>query len=291
MTLQANLKDPQALVIEDHQRHAQLARYHLEDVGFEVVVAFNLIQASHEVRRMLDPNSCYRHTLILVDLKGVQPGRPDLEGSNWVAVLAREMQFQRLYPASIVAITGDPTRARVMEAIAAGCHDRVLAKPITEQNALWLRGLAFQKPKIPHSDVPPEQLCMIEAFQSMSARSLEPIFNHPVNWTPDDAYLLLQRLTLFPPLRPEASDDSRRMETLLHSLHGVSAARELLRGVAEQLTVQGMIHGEILNKFIDGYKRREIVKDFVVRSLYDDSHIYNCIKELPARVAECLKAY
>ena len=239
---------------------------------------------------MLDPAARFRHTLILVDLKGVQPGRPDLEGSNWVAVLVREMQLERLHPAYIVAITSELTQEREKEALAAGCR-KVLAKPLLEEDALWLRGLTFQKPPIPHADVSPGELRMIEAFQTMSARTLEPIFNHPVSWTTDDAYLLLLRLTLYPRQRPETPEDTRRTETLLHSLYGAPAARELLRDVAAQLTAQGTIHGEILNMFIDGLKRREIVNNFVLRGLYDDSHIYNCIKDLPSRVAERLKPY
>jgi CheY-like chemotaxis protein len=282
--------DPQALVIEDCERHAVVARCHLEDVGFEVVIVPDLIQASHAARRMLDPAARFRHTLILVDLKGVQPGRPDLEGTNWVAVLVREMQLKRLSPAYIVAITDELTREREKEALAAGCY-RVLAKPMTEEDALWLRGLAFQEPQIPHADVSPGELRMIEALQTMSARALEPIFNHPINLTTDDVYLLLRCLTLYPELRSEAPEDERRTETLLHSLHGEPAARELLRGVARQLTAQGIIHGEVLNMFLEGLKRREIVKNFVLRNLYDDSHIYNCIRELPWRVAEGLKPY
>jgi CheY-like chemotaxis protein len=290
MTSQSNYMDPQALVIEDHQRHAAVARYNLEDVGFEVVVVSDLIQASHTARRMLDPTVPFRHTLILVDLKGVQPGRPDLEGSNWVAVLVREMQLKRLYPAYIVAITDDLTSAREKEALAAGCH-KVLAKPLLVEDALRLRELALQEPPIPHSNVSPGELHMIEAFQTMSARTMESIFNHPMNLTTDDAYLLLRCLTLYPEQRRAAPEDAHRTETLVHSLHGEPAARELLRRVAAKLTAQSIIHGEILNMFIDGLKRREIVKSFVHRGLYDDSHIYNCIKDLPSRVAEGLKLH
>lgn len=291
MLCAVNAASPQILLIEDQPWHVELAQIYLETVGFEVVVAEDLAHASVEVRRMLDPREPYRHTLILVDFKGVYPSRPDLEGPNWVAVVVREMQQQQLYPAHIVAISGDLTDERILEARVAGCNERVLEKPLTDDDALWLRSLVMQPPKIPHADASPEERRLIQAFQSTSARSLRAVFEPSVVWTADDAYLVLRRLTPYPSQRPAAPRDDERTEVLLRALGGPTAARDLLRKLSELLKESGTIHGEILEQFLSGRARREIVKHYVRENLYDDSHIYNSIKGLPARLYDRLKAF
>jgi CheY-like chemotaxis protein len=282
---------PQALVIEDFPRHADVARFHLENVGFEVIVAENLMQASLYVRDMLDPRRHPQPTLLLVDFKGVQPDHPELEGPNWVAVIVREMQQHLLYPAVIVAISGELTQERTTEARVAGCHERVLIKPICDKDALWLRSLVMQPATIPHADASPWERSMIQAFQTASARSLQKIFENSVSWTPNDAYLLLRRLTPYPSRKTAFVQNDERAETLVRVLGGPNAARQMLQNIAEHMKSRSAVHAEILIKFLEGWERREIVKDFVLRGLYDDSHIYNCIKELPSRIYERLKAH
>lgn len=282
---------PRILLIEDRAEQASHAQYHLEAVGFEVVIVENVTQASREIRWMLDPHREYRRTLILIDFKGVHPSRPDLEGPNWVAVVVREMQQQQLYPAPIVAISSYLNDERKLEARVAGCHECVLEKPFTDEHALWLRKLVMEPPTIPHANASPEELSLIRAFQSTSARSLQSIFEPSVVWTADDAYLVLRCLTPYPSQRAEGPQDQERTEKLLHVLGGASAARELLHRLVDLLKENGEIHGEVLGQFLSGRKRREIVKHFVDQRLYDDSHIYNSIKYLPKRLYERLKAF
>ncbi|HEY0606717.1 MAG TPA: response regulator [Herpetosiphonaceae bacterium] len=277
------------MLIEDRAEQASHAQYFLEAVGFEVVIAENITQASLEIEWMLDPQREYRRTLILIDFKGVHPSRPDLEGPNWVAVIARKMQLRQLYPAPIVAISSYLDEERKLEARVAGCHHRVLEKPFTDEHAIWLRQLVMEPPTIPHANASPEEQLLIRAFQSTSARSLQSIFEPSIVWTAADAYLVLRHLTLYPSQRPEAPRDQEQTERLLHVLGGVSAARELLQNLADLLKENGEIHGEILAQFLAGRKRREIVKFY--EDLYDDSHIYNSIKELPARLYKRLKAF
>lgn len=283
--------NPRILLIEDHAMHACQAQRFLEAVGFEVVIVENVALASQAIRWMLDPQREPRRTLILVDLIGVQPRRPDLEGTNWVAVIVREMQRRQLYPAPIVAISGDLNNERKLEAQVAGCHEKVLAKPFNDENALWLRQLVMEPPTIPHANASPEELRAIAAFQSTSARSLQSILEPSVVWIADDAYLVLRCFTPYPVQRPEGPHDQERTEALLHVLGGVSAARELLHKLADLLKENGEIHGEILALFLDGRKRRQIVKHFVDLDLYEDSHVYNSIKDLPTRLYDRLRAF
>lgn len=283
--------NPRLLLIEDHAMQACIAQGFLEAVGFEVVIVGNVAQASREIRWMLDPQREYRRTLILVDLKGVYPGRPDLEGTNWVAVIVREMQRRQLYPAPIVAISGDLNDERKLEAQVAGCHQEVLAKPFTDEKAMWLRRLVMEPPTIPHANASPEELRVIAAFQSTSARSLQSILEPAVVWIADDAYLVLRCFTPYPVQRPEGPHDQERTEALLQVLGGVAAARELLHKLADLLKENGEIHGEILALFLAGRKRRQVVKHFVDLDLYDDSHVYNSINDLPTRLYDRLKAF
>ncbi|HEY0738669.1 MAG TPA: response regulator [Herpetosiphonaceae bacterium] len=277
------------MLIEDRAEQASYAQYLLEAVGFEVVIAENIAQASLEIDWMLDPQREYRRTLILIDFKGVHPSRPDLEGPNWVAVVARKMQEHQLYPAPIVAISSYLTEERKLEARVAGCHQCVLEKPFSDEHAIWLRQLVMEPPTIPHANASPEEQLLIRAFQSTSARSLQSIFEPSVVWTAANAYLMLRRLTTYPAQRPEVPRDQELTERLLHVLGGVSAARELLQSVADLLKENGEIHGEILAQFLAGRKRREIVKFY--EDIYDDSHIYNSIKSLPARLYQRLKTF
>jgi CheY-like chemotaxis protein len=288
MSTASHTRQPQALVVEDHAEEAELARFQLEIVGFEVLTVTNLRQALQQARRMLHPEQPYRRTLLLVDCKGVQPHRPDLEGPNWVAVVAQEMQQRRLHPAPIVAISGDLTEERELEARVAGCHERVLQKPLTDDDALWLRRLVMQPAVMPHAGATPEEQRMLRAFQSSSTRALHALLEYPMTWTADDAYLLLRHLTAYPEQRDDAPDDWERTEVLLRCLGGSTSARELLRNIANHLATNS-VSGEILAQFLDGWQRREIVKHFVRRGLYDDSHIYNCIRDLPLRLCERLK--
>lgn len=287
----SNTLSPRILLIEDRVEQACFAQYFLEAVGFEVVIVEDVARASQEIRWMLDPHQDYRHTLILIDFKGVHPSRPDLEGPNWVAVVVQKMQQGQLYPAPIVAISSYLNDERILEARVAGCHERVLEKPLTDDHALWLRRLVMEPPTIPHANASPEEQRLIRAFQSTSARSLQTIFEPSVVWTADDAYLVLRRLTPYPSQRAEAPRDGERTEELLHVLGGASAARELLYKLVDLLKDSGTIHGEILAQFLAGRARREIVKHYVDLRLYDDSHIYNSIKELPARLYGRLKAF
>ena len=287
----SNMLSPRILLIEDRAEQASHAQFFLEAEGFEVVTAEDVTQASQEIRWMLDPHQDYRNTVILIDFKGVHPRRPDLEGPNWVAVIVREMQQRQLYPAPIVAISSYLTPERILEARVAGCHEEVLEKPFTDEHAAWLRELVMQPPTIPHANASPKEQLLIRAFQSTSARSLQASLEPSVVWTPDDAYLVLRCLTPYPKQRPPQPRDQERTDELLDVLGGVLAARELLHKIADLLKENGMIHGEILTQFLAGRKRVEIVRHFVVQDLYDASHIYNSIKELPVRLYERLKAF
>lgn len=279
---------PQALIVEDLPQHADLARQHLESVGFEVSIAHTLIQASHHTYRMLDAQQPYRPTLILVDFGGVQPGRPELEGPNWVAVVVRDIQQHKLHPAAIVAISGDLNPERVKEAYVAGCSNRVLEKPLSNHDALWLRQLVTQVPPIPHADASPQEQAIIQAFQTASARSVQAILARSVNWTPDDVYLVLRHLTPYPPQQVEPADDGH-IEQLLARLGGPGRARELLQSIANQMSAR--VYGEILAMFLNGWERRDIVSHFQQQQLYDRSHIYHCINDLPAKICDRLKVH
>jgi hypothetical protein len=137
---------------------------------------------------------------------------------------------------------------------------------------------------------------VIEVLQAVAQRVLYVVQAAQTRiWTPEEVAVVLRWLTPYPAQSGSARQSTPDTETvikiqqLLRALGGVRSARQRLDSIAEQWQARYPLHGEILRLFLDGWERREIVRHFVDRRLYEDSRIYHCIKELPRRICDQLR--
>jgi CheY-like chemotaxis protein len=134
----------QALIIEDKNADAFIARQCLTDCGFQhIVVAPSALRGVEYARTMLGSAQPAVPTLILLDMLLPHPSHPALEGRTVAATLTSEMEAGSLHPAHIVAITSEPTPDREKQAYIAGCNT-FLSKPMTYEIAEQLRILTQQ---------------------------------------------------------------------------------------------------------------------------------------------------
>jgi hypothetical protein len=119
---------------------------------------------------------------------------------------------------------------------------------------------------------------MLIAVQAAQARS----------WTADEVALILRWLTPYPGQEISIAE-ARRAETLLRELGGPQEAQQRLEQIAEHWQERYPLHSEILQKFLAGWERRQIVRHVVAQGFYEDSRIYACIKELPYRISRYLR--
>jgi CheY-like chemotaxis protein len=264
----------------------------LVSVGFTVVVVRSLLAGYAQIRRLLAPTQSSKPTLVLVDVLGFDLGFPEFPGLLLAAVLARHIRLGTLRPAWLVGIVPSHAPEDDTEAVAAGCQ-HVLRLPLTPDALVLLRSLAEKPAPIPHQDASPDAIRAIEALQRVAYRVLRAVQVAQARaWTPQEVALILRWLTPYPARSGAAqqatsrADEIAQIKTLLRGLGGPRAARQRLEAIATQWQTRYPLHSAILRKFLEGWERREIVRYFVDRGLYEDSRIYYCIKDLPRRICD-----
>ncbi|HEX6290379.1 MAG TPA: response regulator [Herpetosiphonaceae bacterium] len=285
---QSERLQPRVLLIEDNPQQIVLERHTLESVGFEVSVASSAVEGVEYAMSLLDLSRPAHPTVIVLDLVLPDLILQSMEGSVLAAALLGRMLDGMIHPATIVALTGELTKERKEAALFAGCS-MVLTKPLLREHAEELFKIAHEPPVLPNIKVSSYKAQGFRVFRSFAEKTLNDLRNrHPLTlWSPEDAHLVLSSITPFP---PPSDVDQGRAGALLYALGGQAAAREELQRCATQMEKSYGLHSEILQKFLDGWERRAIVKYYVDRGFYEDSRIYTCIKELPQRISDRLKS-
>lgn len=223
-----------AIVLEDTQSHATLARRYLETVGFEVQIYDRLRPMLEAVKLELSPSDRdARPVLVLADCKGIAPQRPDIEGTAALAYIAEEMSRGALRPALLVAISSDPTEDRHAEAASAGCAF-FLEKPIDLEKAKLLFQMTLQHP----IEVQLDSSGPSRAFHALVRRTIDAALTSTAwVWSSADAYALLERVASFrlqerakPEGVPRAS-----VEEMIEQLGGYAQTLDRLRTAAAEL--------------------------------------------------------
>lgn len=285
---------PTAVLIGAYNSPLLQQRHQLAAIGFNVTASHSLLDGYTQTLQFLALPRPVRPTVVLLDIQSIQPGFPELPGSLVAAVLAQHMQLREIHPAWLIGLSERSDSQRETEALVAGCH-HVLSAPFCDETFVMLQDLALQPVSIPHLDAWPDQVRIIGVLQRMAVRVLQAVRDAYVeNWTPDDLSLVLSWLTRYPIGRPKSTRGTAKdptfqtvyAERLVRSLGGPRAAFERLRTIADRWQQRYPLHGQILQKFLDGCERREIVRYFVGQGLYEDTRIYACIKELPGRLSE-----
>ena len=106
--------------------------------------------------------------------------------------------------------------------------------------------------------------------------------------TTEDVQLILRWLTAYPS-QSITQTEAAHAEELLQTMGGAQVAQERLQQIALQWQQHYPLHSEALQKFLAGWKRRDIVQHIVAQGCYEDSRVYACIKELPKRISEHLR--
>ncbi|MBV9787468.1 MAG: hypothetical protein JOZ51_04810 [Chloroflexi bacterium] len=294
MTRRQRSDRPRALLIVTSTAHVDL-RDALVEQGFAVTIARSLVAGYAQIRRLLATDQPPRPTLILLDVASYDPGFPELPGTLLAAAVAAQMRAGSLRPAWLVGISVEHHVENDSEALIAGCQ-RVIHLPLTSDDSQLLRRLATRPAPVPHRETQPEVIRVIEVLQAVAQRVLYVVQAAQTRiWTPEEVAVVLRWLTPYPAQSgssrkavPE-TESVTKIQQLLRALGGVRSARQRLHSIAEQWQTRYPLHGEILRLFLDGWERREIVRYFVDRGLYEDSRIYHCIKELPRRICDQLR--
>jgi hypothetical protein len=294
MTQYQHSDRPEVMVIAAEAMQNEL-RDGLANVGFVVITPPSLLSAYAQMRRLLAPAPSARRILILVDLPTFDPGFSEFPAMLLIVAVAREMRLGQLMPAWLVALVDEGRPEKITDIKVAGCQHKAHL-PLALNDLLSLRGLVEQPAPLPHAAARPAEAQMIEGLQSMANRVLHAVYEaqtHP--WTPEDVVLLLCWLTPYPAWSSveqqtsEKTDLALRTQQLVRALGGPRPARQRMEAIIAKWQTRYVLHGEILRKFLNGWERRRIVRYFVDRGLYEDSRVYQCIKELPRRIAEQLR--
>lgn len=223
--------------------------------------------------------------MILFDFQTQDPGFPELAAPQLIALLLEQMQSAVLRPAWIIGLTIDLTSTLALEAQIAGCH-QILPLPLDELALVRLRQLALATVPIPEPEGDADALSVRCAYRLAAQRVVDAVRaaqRYP--WTREDVQLLLCSLTRYPVAEAVAQQiPGLKSQRVLRSLGGARSAKQRLLGIADIWQSRLPLHSEILRRFVEGWERRAIVASFVIRDLYDDSHVYACIKELPERL-------
>ena len=282
------LQRPHALVIgadSAHQRPVLRAR------GFTFSHTLSLVAGYAQALHRLALAETPRPLMIVLDLQTSELNFPELTAPILAAALAHQMQLGTIHPAWLIGFSADLTPHIETEARTAGFH-QILRAPITDEEAQTLRRLVAQPAPLAHNEAPPELLGPILAYQLAAQRVVEIVRGAQIEfWTEEDARALLGWLTHYPVSRQEAQlrSPNAHLRRLLRALGGENGARARLHTIAQEWQTRYPLRGAILDLFLGGYERKEIVKSFVEQDLYEDSRIYACIKELPQRLAVQLR--
>lgn len=262
---------PHLLLVEDNPLDAQIAQIKLQAVGFEITLASSLLEAETCAMQLLDPASPPLTLLILLDIRMPDPSHPELASPLLAAALSGRMRRGELRPATMIALTSQVTAEVEEEALFAGCA-HVLAKPLTNQQAAWLRGMADE----PSFIAPCEQGHKLYQQKAEEILQLVRRASVPNVWSEADVHLILCGVTQYPP--PDVLDVSRQSLLLLR-LGGGTAARAHLRRCADQLAEP---QRAILLAFLEGKQQRQMAALFPD---YDRTTVFRHCKLLRKRIA------
>jgi hypothetical protein len=270
---------------------AQQQRHALRAARFALSSSLSLAEGYLLLCQKLAPNESPRPLIVLVDLTVSEPNAPEWTAALLIAALARQMRRDELRTAWLIGIAPGATAALEAEAQVAGFHHIVTA-PLAEDDLATLHELAAHVAPVPHAETSPEVMIAVEAYQRTAQRVIDAILAVSVPlWTSDDVQAVLSWLTRY----PSASGGERlrqpnaQIRQGLRRLGGPHAAYERLAAMAAHWQERYPLYGAILDRFLTGYERREIVKQFVDEGFYEDSRIYACIKQLPERIAAELR--
>ncbi|MBV9791891.1 MAG: hypothetical protein JOZ51_27135 [Chloroflexi bacterium] len=287
---------PQIIVIAGEATTAKI-RVALANLGFRIVVEHSLLAGYELARRLLAVSRPERPSVVLIDLALTEPGFPELTAPLLIAVLTRQMQRGTLHHAWHVGGMSAQQPTLKAEAIALGCQATV-GLPLNDVGVAAIQQIIDQPGPPSHPQPAPDTPDLSEICQNIAQRVLDSVKAAQIRtWTPEDAALVLSWLTTYPapPIetrgRRSTDRDLSRIKLLLRSFGNQHIARQQLEQIATYWQQRYPLHGEVLQKFLDGWERREIVSYFVGQGLYEDSRVYHCIKELPQRLSDHLQRH
>lgn len=270
---------------------AQQQRHALRAARFALSSSLSLAEGYLLLRQKLALSERPRPLIVLIELALSEATAPEWTAAILIAALARQMRQGNLRTAWLIGIAPAATTALEAETQVAGFHHTFTA-PLSETDLVDLRDLAAHVAPIPHAETSSEVMLAVEAYQRTAQRMIDAILAISVPlWTSDDVQAVLSWLTRY----PSASGSERQRQPNaqirqgLRRLGGPHAAYERLTAMAAQWQERYPLYGAILDLFLAGYERREIVKQFVDEGFYEDSRIYACIKQLPERIAAELR--
>jgi hypothetical protein len=277
---------PQALVIT----HEPLFRQALSSsLGFRVLPVDALLDGYLMASHILAAPETSYPLMIFVEPASTDPIFPVLSGAVISAALARRMRLREIRPAWMLGLAAkcSPDQAADLQII--GCQ-HMLSIPFTDESLALLKHMPSQSAPIAYRTRGRSTTGRaIDAFQTMAQHIVEMVAAaRPQTYTEEEITQLLRWLTAYPTRALNRAENMVGVERLLCALGGSDAARQTLGMIAQQWQQRHPLHSEILQQFLEGWQRREIVRHFVERGLYEDSRIYQCIHELPRRISEYL---
>ncbi|HEX6289515.1 MAG TPA: hypothetical protein VFZ66_10010 [Herpetosiphonaceae bacterium] len=288
------MQRPTALLIAAHGSTILRQRRRLVEIGFKVRTAYSLLDGYAEALQLLTAPRRTPPSLILLDVLGTEPGFPELPGSLLAAIFTRHMQAHEMRATWLVGLATQPETESETEALVGGCH-HVVAAPLSDESLGMLYELVQRPAPVPSGDACAEYTRVFGVLQTVAGRVLQAVrAAHIDMWTAEDITLVLGWLTRFPTANQKAVREAtiasvasaEYIKHLLRALGGPRAARGRLETIAEEWQARYPLHSEVLGLFLEGWERREIVRHFVEQGLYEDTRVYNCIKELPMRISE-----
>jgi CheY-like chemotaxis protein len=274
---------PRALVIEDNLADAAHVWSVLDNVGFEVCHAKDLLAGEKAALEWLDLQQIAIPTLFVLDLHMPHVSYPNLNGALLAASLLRRMHHGLIHYAPMIGLTAYLDEDREEEARFAGCHN-VFEKPLKRTIAELLRQLTLDPPDPLYSEDSTALASARRSYQKRAEDLLEivrqSVFAH--TWTPDNVRVLLSTLTPYPAAEDDNPDCRRKV---LQALGGRRAARETLRQCVAELYDP---YSPLLAAFLDGYERKQIVKRL---EGYSEKSVYRYIHELPDAICRWLQSH
>lgn len=286
------MRQPTAILISSNPGVLASLEEQLTRANFAVFAAASALDGYDYAIHMLGITLSARTTAILIDTS-------DVHSVLVAAGLAQRMQ-QRVIPLVwLIALLDKQDPARELEARLSGCQ-QMLQLPLVEDAVTEIQHLLKRPASLPHSEIEPHTAQVINTLQTIADRMLQAALEvQPERWTARDVTGLLYQLTSYPQA-PETEttrveqwtnmvEMNLRTEQIIRILGGIRAAREFLEYCVHYLQPRYPLHSQVLEKFLAGWQRKEIVRYFVDQRLYEDSRIYASIRELPQRISDILK--
>lgn len=291
---QQTVRQPTALLISHNPSVLAAVHTALTAAQFAVFATASPLAGYEYALHTLGLTVPSRITTILIDTSNVY--------SVLVAAgLSQRMQQGAIPRTRLIALLDTREPERALEAHLAGCQ-QVLHLPLAEAAIRALQKQIKRLAPLPVSTTafPPAQV--ITTVQTIADRMLHAALDvQPDQWTAQDVSCLLSYLTPYPVYAESATtrevpslhrvDMHLRTEQMIRTLGGIQGARHFLAECVCLLEEQYLLHSQVLEKFLDGWQRKTIVKHFVERGFYEDTRMYSCIKELPQRMSDMLKVH